>query len=172
MTLYRTPAGNAGPRRTPVAGAPATAAPVTLAVLVALLWLAAPAALACSCMVPPPPLEALAQVDAVFTAVAERVERAEVDTGYGMLPRKRVELRLEAVWKGMPEGDSVTVWTGLGGGDCGFAFEEGKSYLVYARRHDDGRLTTGLCDRTRPREGADEELDALGEPVRCTAGEE
>ena len=42
----------------------------------------------------------------------------------------------------------VTVQTGLGGGDCGFPFEIGREYLVYAYKDDSGRLTTGICTGT------------------------
>jgi hypothetical protein len=42
--------------------------------------------------------------------------------------------------------DTVTIRTGFGGPDCGFKFEKGRSYLVFAW-HDN---TTGWCSRTGP----------------------
>src|SRR5258708_4102213 len=38
--------------------------------------------------------------------------------------------------------------TGLGGGDCGFDFEVGKQYLVYAFNDEAGELSTNICTRT------------------------
>jgi hypothetical protein len=38
--------------------------------------------------------------------------------------------------------------TGLGGGDCGFDFEVGKQYLVYAFKDEAGELYTNICTRT------------------------
>lgn len=45
----------------------------------------------------------------------------------------------------------VTVYTGMGDGDCGFNFQIGKSYLVYAKDEtQDGEelLRTNICTRT------------------------
>ncbi len=38
--------------------------------------------------------------------------------------------------------------TGLGGGDCGFDFEVGKQYRVYAFKDEAGELSTNICSRT------------------------
>ncbi|HYH82671.1 MAG TPA: hypothetical protein VEX86_22960, partial [Longimicrobium sp.] len=46
--------------------------------------------------------------------------------------------------KGMPR-RTVEVETGLGGGDCGMVFQRGRTYTVYARRHELGRLGTNIC---------------------------
>lgn len=45
---------------------------------------------------------------------------------------------------------SFVVETGIGGGDCGYPFETGRSYLVYAWKEDSGQLSTGICSATRP----------------------
>ncbi len=45
----------------------------------------------------------------------------------------------------------VTVYTGMGDGDCGFNFQIGKSYLLYANNEtQDGEelLRTNICTRT------------------------
>lgn len=49
-----------------------------------------------------------------------------------------------------PVGSEVVVYTGVGGGDCGYPFVPGMSYLVYASRSADGRLHAGICSPTRP----------------------
>jgi hypothetical protein len=43
-----------------------------------------------------------------------------------------VTIRIGRVYRGDAEG-RVTVLTGVGTGDCGFDFENGRTYLVYAR---------------------------------------
>ncbi len=54
------------------------------------------------------------------------------------------------------------VWTGQGYGDCGFNFELGHRYVVYARRDDKtGRDETGICSRTREFTEASEDIEYL-----------
>ncbi len=43
--------------------------------------------------------------------------------------------------------DEITITTGRGGGDCGYEFEVGKKYLIYAYG-DKGKLGTNICTRT------------------------
>jgi hypothetical protein len=38
----------------------------------------------------------------------------------------------------------------MGGGDCGYAFQSGVDYIVYAYKNSEGHLETGICSRTRP----------------------
>ena len=55
---------------------------------------------------------------------------------------------------------SVELETGMGGGDCGFAFESGQSYLVYAYSNKEtGKLGTGICTRTQLLSKAMEDLE-------------
>jgi len=44
-------------------------------------------------------------------------------------------------------GQDILIYTGNGGGDCGYRFEVGTSYLVYAELRGD-RLVTSICSRT------------------------
>jgi hypothetical protein len=46
-------------------------------------------------------------------------------------------------------GQEISVYTGAGGGDCGYPFEVGASYLVYAHLVGD-RLVTSICSHTNP----------------------
>ena len=52
--------------------------------------------------------------------------------------------------------------TGLGGGDCGFDFEVGKQYLVYAFKYafkdETGELSTNICTGTTRLEKSSENL--------------
>jgi len=47
----------------------------------------------------------------------------------------------------------------MGGGDCGYDFKVGQSYLVYAHREKDSQtLVATICSRTRPLDEASEDL--------------
>jgi protocatechuate 3,4-dioxygenase beta subunit len=60
------------------------------------------------------------------------------------------------------EGTEVEVATGRGGGDCGYNFRKGETYLVYAFTASDGKtLVTGICLRTKPVSEASEDLEFL-----------
>ena len=60
-----------------------------------------------------------------------------------------VKFKIEKSWdnKSLKE---VTIFTGRGGGDCGYKFEVGKKYLVYA--YGNKELATNICTRTSPAE--------------------
>lgn len=51
------------------------------------------------------------------------------------------------------------------GAGCGYPFQSGRSYLVYADFADDGSLGVSLCSITRPIESAGEALSLLGKGV-------
>lgn len=59
-----------------------------------------------------------------------------------------IEVRFKNVksWKNEFK-DTVSITTGRGGGDCGYEFEVGKRYLVYANG-DKNNLRTNICTRT------------------------
>lgn len=59
---------------------------------------------------------------------------------------------------------SATVLTGLGGGDCGFDFETGRKYLVYANRVNTEILFTSICSGTSS-------LEETGPALRYLRGE-
>jgi hypothetical protein len=43
----------------------------------------------------------------------------------------RFDLFIQDIYKGKITNDTLTIYTGLGGGDCGIRFEIGKKYIVY-----------------------------------------
>jgi hypothetical protein len=56
----------------------------------------------------------------------------------------------------------VEVLTGMGDGDCGYAFEEGGEYLVYTQAPREGQpLATGICSWTKPASEAEADLAFL-----------
>ena len=61
-------------------------------------------------------------------------------------PYKRVTFAVTETFKGSPIG-VVKLSTGMGGGDCGYFFEHGEEYVVYARG-EESMPTAGICSRT------------------------
>ena len=55
----------------------------------------------------------------------------------------------------------VTIQTGHGGGDCGYEFEIGKRYLVFAGGTEGSALGTSICTLTQPFSEGSTELKAL-----------
>ncbi|HEX7286168.1 MAG TPA: hypothetical protein VF532_08290 [Candidatus Angelobacter sp.] len=67
-------------------------------------------------------------------------------------------------YRGAPR-EQYTVETGFGGGDCGYFFKPGESYLVDAYADDSGQLGTGICGGTARLEDSGAALRLLrGEP--------
>jgi hypothetical protein len=102
------------------------------------------------------------------------VERQEVKTGPIGAPadtlsitldgtHRVVSIRVLRAYRGQASGN-VTVLTGMGLGDCGFDFETGKEYLVYADRVDAENLFTSICTGTSP-------LEQAGPALRYLRGE-
>lgn len=118
---------------------------------------------ACSCSGQGTPCESYGHAAAVFVGTAIAVRRNE--------PPKQGDLRAE--WMPMAykfsveqsylgvAGTEVEVFTGSGGGDCGYEFKMGQRYLVYAYRYREN-LGTSICTRTRSFSNANEDLAFLG----------
>jgi hypothetical protein len=69
-----------------------------------------------------------------------------------------VTFRIESVWKKkMPK--HVTVYTGYSDADCGFPFEVGEKYLVYA--FGEKNLLVSACSRTKVFSDAAREIGVL-----------
>jgi hypothetical protein len=122
---------------------------------------AADVALACSCAPLPPPQEARDQATAVFTGTVVSIT-PDATGNYNL-----VRFQLDRVWKGAKCRELV-VSTGLSDLNCGYTFQVGQTYLVYAYEDNSvrgARLNTNLCSRTRPVAEANEDLSALGEPT-------
>jgi hypothetical protein len=104
--------------------------------------------------------QALQYSDAVFRGtVLEVLPLHAVDN-------RVIVLEADAVWKGITS-RRVFLFTGTGGGDCGYSFEVGKKYIVWAKRDDrlaPGELSTGICTYTAPLEKADAQVRDLGKP--------
>jgi hypothetical protein len=103
-------------------------------------------AVACSCagtMIGWQPGIAYWAAAAVFlgTAVASREE----ERGKDSFARRVVTFQVEEAFRGADPG-TLEVRTGMGGGDCGYNFEIGSRYVVYASKNEKtGSLYAGIC---------------------------
>jgi len=79
------------------------------------------------------------------------VQEATADgAGAGLPTRYAVHLATTENFQGAgPAGEEIVVYTGQGGGDCGYPFLVGTSYLVYASTYN-GQLFTSICSGTSP----------------------
>ena len=152
-----------------------------LAVVLALLVATSGLAVACKC-VSPPNLDlhtrrAWAEwnwKDArfVFEGKVAHIEitswplKPEPGKTVNTAPSALVTFSNVRLYRGSPRKQYV-VETGLGGGDCGYPFKAGESYLVDAGEEDgSGRLSTGICYATAPLKSAGAALRLLrGEPA-------
>lgn len=72
-----------------------------------------------------------------------------------------VKLKTEKSWKGTVS-KRVSILTGENSALCGFNFEVGKSYLIYAQGTNANDLQTNICTRTAGLTNAKADLKALG----------
>jgi len=105
--------------------------------------------LACSCYEQSPVCEAYGDAKAVF--VGEVVEGQSPERmsdlrslGTGQRP---FVLNVKEAFLGPKTGSKISVFTGSGFGDCGFPFQKGETYLLYAYESK-GVLTTSICTRS------------------------
>jgi hypothetical protein len=115
-------------------------------------WLWAPPAHACKCAEPEAAVAAAASAAAVFEGQVSRISAADADV--------MVELKVARAWKGVTA-EQVSVRTRAESAACGYPFQAGQSYLVYAQADGSG-LQVHHCGRTRPIEEAREDIVALG----------
>lgn len=127
-------------------------------------------AFACEVIPPGPPREELDKAEAVFSGKVTEIQRGTKDS-YGDIQINAIFFDVEKYWKS-PESfkdyRSLVVFSQLSGDVCGYEFEEGKEYLVYAWTNErDGSLHTGIGTRTQLLENAPD-LVLLGEGIEPT----
>jgi hypothetical protein len=122
--------------------------------------------LACTCGLPYPNktlkqqvIEAHKNSEAVFSGkVIEIIENPQV---FYVV----VKFKVQRSWK-QTSTNEVTVLTGRGNGDCGYHFEVGESYLVYAYKYNESEVGTNICQRTARLDDAAKDLKVLGKGKR------
>ena len=108
-------------------------------------------------------------MDAVFAGTVTENKTVTVDEGSYKHQVRLFKFAVAETFRG-EQSAQAEIATGRGGGDCGYGFRVGESYLVYARRNEkDGRLYTGICMRTKPLAGADEDLSYIRALPRADA---
>jgi len=128
---------------------------------------AVPRVYSCSCVPPPPPAQAFQEAAAVFMGKAISIQAGP---GPYVITAK---LRVSRIWKG-EKTFLLEILTGNDGAMCGFNFQEGKSYVIYAYKNQDGQLETNNCTRSTLTERATADLayldslpSAENEPACC-----
>jgi hypothetical protein len=127
--------------------------------LVASLAFGAETSLACTCAPSKGPAEELELASAVFSG--EVVEIRKHKQSGDIFGGVEAVVRVERAWKGV-EAATVSVFTAAHSAACGYRFKQGRTYLVYAYKDAEGRLSTGICGRTRRLKDAGEDLKELG----------
>lgn len=121
---------------------------------------------ACSCSTPSPQ-EATLQSAAIFSGKVIQVEEASdwrKWIPFSNQPARggfEVVLDVQSAWKGMDQ-TRVLIFTEGWGGGCGFPFEVGREYLVYASYWERDVLETHICSRTAELINATDDLQTLG----------
>ncbi len=116
---------------------------------------------ACSCFSGGPVCQGFFNTPVVFSGRVTAIEEGPRETGGKIDWQPRiVKFAVNAHYRGGGIEQSVEVRTGMGGGDCGYRFEVGEDYLVYAHSHEN-RLSTGICTPTKPLDKATEDLNFI-----------
>lgn len=137
---------------------------------------------ACSCS-SPSPQEALLEASAIFRGRVVKIDRGNLGCAWAVVHGAvasvfgrdegqyveaacmiQVTLSVDEAWKLSPR-EVVTVYTGRGGGDCGFPFEVGQEYVVFTHYRAmclDDCFETDICTATTRVSDAAEILAMLG----------
>jgi len=128
-----------------------------------LFGIASAPAQACSCLAPGDAVEAAGEADAVFAGTVLRQEAtdrradsplmARIKSFFGMQVRhgpdeRRFALNVDEPFKGVAS-STIEVVTSADSASCGYSFQVGRKYLVFAQR-EEGRLWVSLCSATAP----------------------
>lgn len=118
---------------------------------------------ACSCVNNPVPITAMDNAEAVFVGKVLKVKQERKQKGIiGAIEYRDVNLfEVEKTWKGI-EQSQIMIYDNGHDESCGFVFEEGKSYIIYAYKSKDGDLYTSYCSRTAELSNANADLEQLG----------
>lgn len=126
-------------------------------------------AYACEVLSLPPIEQAVDDSSAIFSGTVREFRAISISNG---IQDMRVALfEVDKYWKNPSDTDYYkerVVFTAIDHGACGYDFEQGKSYLVYASSRDNGALHTSIGTRTMPNENAQDDLTILGEGVSPT----
>lgn len=138
---------------------------LSLVMLVVLALITETSTFACSCDVYPFERE-FEVTDQIFSGTVVSISEPVVRTRHGFqIYFYDVEFEVSRFWKGAVS-RSFTVETNVEGSACGYSFEVGDTYLVYAidaEEDEDRPPATSICRRTQTLGDAQEDLAKLGE---------
>ena len=113
---------------------------------------------ACECAASGPPCQAFWQADAVFVGQVKAIDlKARYIKGINGEELRvfgkgeaRVTFTITEAFRGAP-GKEVDIFTNDGSAACGYRFENGEVYIVYANEYPKGggKLHTSICSRTQ-----------------------
>jgi hypothetical protein len=129
------------------------------------------AAAACTCQYGGAPVcQDYWRTDVVFAGTVVGSAKITIGEGDNKYDQRLVRFEVAQIFRGELTAKAEIV-TGWGGGDCGYRFNDGETYLVYASRNkQDQRLQTSICTRTRPISKAAEDLDFIRNLHNMDAG--
>jgi hypothetical protein len=107
-------------------------------------------------------------VDAVLLGRVEKIESSKGMLGLApgtmsmtrMGGLMRVTFAVEEGYRGVSE-KTIQVYTNESSAACGFPFQQGERYLVFASKTKDAQLAVSLCSATRPAKYAEEDIAYL-----------
>lgn len=122
---------------------------------------------ACTCEYPDEPGVALKKADAVFVGKAIKGQLGPPTEPGWTSSSDPILVTFEVVgyWKGSSIGETIVIKTARSEASCGFGFERGREYVIYAyaaRENQGMGLETSLCARTRSVKDATEDFEKLG----------
>lgn len=120
-----------------------------------------PTAICPPCVPPPPPFEAMQAADATFFG---RVVDADVNAAAG--DRLEATFHVTETWTTDTVAERTAVDVPHDVWACGRRPAVGESWMIYARRGDDGRLAIGHCDRSHVADAGPDPLGTGCDPVR------
>ncbi|MEX1014049.1 MAG: hypothetical protein WDZ80_02730 [Candidatus Paceibacterota bacterium] len=141
---------------------------ITLFIFVSLFALNTSSVSACSCIPPVPPTEAIEQSSAVFSGLVTNLENDEYSRDFNPNP-VIVTVEVMDVWKGI-DSSEVTLETARQSATCGYNFEEGEEYLIYAHGPNND-LSVSACSRTSLLSNAQNDIEELGDPIELILNE-
>ena len=133
---------------------------------------------ACSCAEPYPVKEELERSSAVFSGkVVEIVDKNKSKAIQSSADPIAVRFEVEESWKKISQ-TQIIVYTERSSASCGYRFDLGKEYLVYAHEAD-GELWANICSRTALLTAAVNDVQELGkgekrlekEPIKLDVNE-
>lgn len=107
--------------------------------------------LACTCVSPgPQPCHGFGATDVVFVGTVLTIDNPPPKgDGLGGTGLSRYHFRVDENIAGANTAE-IDVYSGRGGADCSYHFENGQQYLVFPYRGNDSRLFATICSSTRP----------------------